>query len=180
GQTVSPDAFEVLVVDNNSTDGSADIAKRHPRARVRHEPEQGAYAARNCALEVARGEVLAFTDPDCIADPDWLEQMEAGLADPGALILVGPADAAGAARSLRLLSLYERHKDAFVLGSTDTTAYYGHTNNMAVRREVFEALGPFERRQRGGDTILVQRAADRFGPASVRYHPLMRARHLEI
>lgn len=179
-QTLPRCAFEILVVDNNSTDGSTEIARRFQQVRLLREPEQGAYAARNRALAAARGSVLVFTDPDCIPDPDWLEQIDERMQDPEAMIIVGAADAAGASRACRLLSLYERHKDAQSLNSADVRVYYGHTNNMAVRRSVFEAGGPFHRCMRGGDTICVQRAAERFGPAAVRYVGPIRVRHLEI
>lgn len=179
-QTLPRCAFEVLAVDNNSTDRSAAIARCFPRVRLLREPEQGAYAARNRALTEARGSVLVFTDPDCVPDADWLEQIEQSMQDPEAMILIGPADAAGATPACRLLSLYERYKDAYALSSTDTGAYYGHTNNMAVRRRAFEEIGAFERCMRGGDTICVQRAAERFGAASVRYLPPASVRHLEI
>ncbi len=179
-QTMPQDDFEILVVDNNSTDETSRIALRHGRARLLRETEQGAYAARNRALAHARGEVFAFTDPDCVPDPDWLEQIEEALLDPGVMVAVGPADAAGSSVSLDLLSKYERHKDAYALGSNKPRIYYGHTNNMAVRREVFQTLGGFLRLGRGADTVLVRQAVDRFGCGSVLYAPRIRVRHLEI
>lgn len=179
-QTVPAGGFEILVVDNNSTDRSARIVESHPRARLLREPEQGAYAARNLALAHARGEILAFTDPDCVPDRDWLERTQEAFRQPSALIAIGPADGVGPSLSLELLAKYERHKDSFALRSRDPRIYYGHTNNMAVRREVFDALGPFLHRQRGADTVLVRRAVDRFGCGCVRYVPAMRVRHLEV
>ncbi len=179
-QTMPQDEFEILIVDNNSTDESSRIAIGHGRARLLRETEQGAYAARNKALAHARGDVFAFTDPDCVPDPDWLERIDEAMRKPGVMVVVGPADAAGHSVSLDLLSKYERHKDAYALGSKKPRIYYGHTNNMAVRREVFQTLGEFLRLSRGADTILVRQAVDRFGCGSVLYAPRIRVRHLEI
>jgi glycosyltransferase involved in cell wall biosynthesis len=167
-------------VDNNSTDGSVALARLHDGVRVLHEAEQGAYAARNRALREARGGIIAFTDADCVADPDWLQRILAALDEPDVMIALGPADATGPSRALRLLNQYERHKDAYVLGSTAATAYYGHTNNMALRGQLFDELGPFVHRMRGADTILVRWTVDRYGCDSVRYVPQMRVRHMEI
>ena len=67
-KTGSP--FEVIVVDNNSRDESSSIAKEKG-VRVVDQPVQGAAAARNKGLEVARGKYVAFIDSDVILDPGW-------------------------------------------------------------------------------------------------------------
>jgi glycosyltransferase involved in cell wall biosynthesis len=59
------DQFEILMVDNNSTDGSPGILARAGGVRALSERKQGSYAARNRALRDASGDVLAFTDSDC-------------------------------------------------------------------------------------------------------------------
>ena len=74
GQSYSSDRYEVLMVDNNSTDGSAAIVRRHSRVKLIQESEQGSYAARNRGVIEARGEILAFTDPDCVPRRNWLEE----------------------------------------------------------------------------------------------------------
>jgi GT2 family glycosyltransferase len=78
-QTYPPDRFEIIVADNGSTDGTRAVVERlraEARSRLRLVVEDQArtsYAARNRALRVARGEVLAFTDADCVPTPSWLE-----------------------------------------------------------------------------------------------------------
>src|SRR5947207_2420802 len=70
---------EAIVADDASTDGTADlVAGRFPGVRtIRLERNAGAYAARNAAIEAARGEVLAFTDADCVALPGWAAAIRA-------------------------------------------------------------------------------------------------------
>jgi hypothetical protein len=58
--------------------------------------------------------------------------------------------------------------------------YYGYTNNMAVRRESFAALGPFVEQARGADTIFVRRVVDAYSCEAVRYEPNVRIQHLEM
>nr|MCU0257009.1 glycosyltransferase [Vicinamibacterales bacterium] len=71
-------SFEVVVVDDGSTDATAEIA-RGAGARVLHAGGRGASAARNLGAAVATGEVLAFTDADCEVPPHWLRALVADL-----------------------------------------------------------------------------------------------------
>jgi glycosyltransferase involved in cell wall biosynthesis len=82
-QSVGRECYEVVVVDNNSTDESGAIVKRYPVVLL-HEGRQGAYAARNRALQVAEGPLIAFTDPDCVPHPDWLRRLIEAMEDPEA------------------------------------------------------------------------------------------------
>lgn len=69
---------EIIVVDDGSTDETAAIAEAGG-ARVVRTPPVGASAARNLGIEVARGEVVAFTDGDCVAEAGWLRALVDGL-----------------------------------------------------------------------------------------------------
>jgi cellulose synthase/poly-beta-1,6-N-acetylglucosamine synthase-like glycosyltransferase len=80
-QTVPQSAYEVIVVDDGSSDDTAAIAERHG-AQVLRQANSGPAAARNRGIAAARGEVILFTDADCAPAPDWIEQMLAPLADP--------------------------------------------------------------------------------------------------
>jgi len=172
--------LEVLVVDNNSNDVTAEIAAATGGVVLLHEAQQGAYAARNHGLSRARGEILVFTDPDCVAEPDWLDALLRPLADPNVRISIGRSLLHGSSLAMQTLGDYEHVKDEMILGGHDTSLYYGHTNNMAVRREVFEATGQFEPRRRGADVICVRRCADHFGAESGVYRPEARVDHLEM
>jgi glucosyl-dolichyl phosphate glucuronosyltransferase len=75
--------FEVLVIDNNSTDHTravvAEFASAHPAPRHIVEPQQGLDYARNRAIAEARGEIVLFGDDDILVQPDWLAQMAVPL-----------------------------------------------------------------------------------------------------
>jgi glycosyltransferase involved in cell wall biosynthesis len=179
-QDYPADRFEILMVDNNSTDGSAEVVRRHPRVTLLREEKQGAYAARNRGVAHAVGELVAFTDPDCVPRRDWLRRLDHAFRDPPVQIVMGRAIPAGAGRALALLSLYEHHKDRHIFGSPDPLVYYGHTNNLTARREALEAFGPFVERRRGADVIFTRRTVEAWGCDTVRYEPRAIVDHLEI
>ncbi len=82
------DHFEVLVIDNNSTDHTRDVvagfARAYPAPRYIRETQQGLDYARNRAIAEARGEIIVFGDDDILVQPDWLAQMAVPLiADAG-------------------------------------------------------------------------------------------------
>jgi len=171
--------YEILMVDNNSTDGSAEIIRAHPEITLLAEPRHGPYAARNRALREARGEIIAFTDADCLPERDWIRQIVRGMDAPEVRILLGRTGPAPASHALAQLGEYEAAKDAFVLDGNDPQLYYGHAGNMAVRREVFDETGGFAGGRRGEDTVLVQQVIARHSCAAIRYQADMRVTHLE-
>lgn len=79
-QTVKP--FEVIVVDNNSTDATAAIARSFPFVTLLSEKKQGPQPARDRGYNAARGEVIGRLDGDSIIAPDWVETIQKLFADP--------------------------------------------------------------------------------------------------
>jgi GT2 family glycosyltransferase len=67
--------YEVIVVDDGSTDATRAILSNYPSVRAIHQPNRGLSAARNAGLQAATGEIVAYTDSDCYADPHWLTQL---------------------------------------------------------------------------------------------------------
>ena len=172
--------LEILMVDNNSSDRSADIVARYPQVQLLRESKQGAYAARNRALAQARGDVIAFTDPDCVPEPDWLSRLTAPLSNPEVQVVIGRSDPDSGSSALALLSAYEHQKDLYVFASDDPELYYGRTNNLATRRTTLLTYGPFVELMRGSDTIFVRQVVSGLGSRAVEYAPDARVLHLEI
>ena len=134
-------AFEVIVVDDGSRDGTAEIARRHPELvrLVRHEDSQGPGAARNRGVQEARGLVLAFTDADCFPTREWLVRGLEALAE--ADLVQGRVEPDPTARRTPF--------DRTLSVDSDRGVY--QTANLFVRRETFDAVGGFR------DWVLEQR-----------------------
>lgn len=173
-------SYECILVDNNSTDRSVEIVKRYPAVRLLFQPKQGSYAARNLGLSEARGNIVAFTDSDCVPRADWLEQIAHVMQNLDVGIVLGRCEFHRPSRHLSLLETYESHKARYILSGTNREVFYGYAGNMAVRRFILEAVGPFVEVSRGGDVVFVRRAVDQFSCRIVRYSPEVVIRHLEI
>ncbi len=74
-QSLDREMFEIIVVDNGSSDGTYEFLQTVSTIRVERELKTGSYAARNKGIEVSSGEYLVFTDSDCIPSPEWLSEL---------------------------------------------------------------------------------------------------------
>lgn len=154
---IMPDsvAWEAIVVDNNSTDGTRDLAEsycqRHPRIfRYVFEQQQGLSRARNAGIRAAKGEFVVFTDDDVIAEPTWLSNLMTPMLDsswaggggrvvppqdlqlPEWITVGGKTDLVGA-----LLPIFDLGDQS---GEMKRPPYGA---NMAFRRSMFEKYGTF-------------------------------------
>jgi glycosyltransferase involved in cell wall biosynthesis len=179
------DRCELLFVDNNSTDRSADIVRGFPGVRLLSAPTPGAYAARNLGVAASTGEIVAFTDSDCAPRADWLARIAGAMAQPGVQLVQGSQRFARETRALALLADYEAAKAEYVFSSGIAGIYYAYTNNMAVRRSVIDrvrgsARGPFPEVMRGGDVVFMHQVIAAYSCAAIQYRDEIRVRHLEI
>jgi len=164
----SPD-YEILMVDNNSSDESARIVAEYGQIRLLAEPTQGAYVARNLAAAAAQGRFLAFTDPDCVPCRAWLSSFADAFAahllscfdDPDVEVACGstyidPSTLLGRAfAQFWFYPLRQRGGER-----VRTMSFYA--NNVAFRRRTFERF-PFpltDQASRGSCLALATQLAD--------------------
>lgn len=137
-QTVRP--LEVIVVDDASTDRTAAIAARCGVRVIRLEKNSGPGVARNAGALQAKGEILAFTDSDCVAPPDWLERIAAAVDAPGVVAATGGY--AGPVREsflVRLQHLIIRQRQEQLPSEIESAI----TSNFACRASAFREVGGF-------------------------------------
>ncbi len=171
---------EILLVDNGCTDRSVEIARRFGGVTLLAEPARGAYSARNHGILRARGDVIAFTDPDCVPGRSWIHEIVQAFSNPGLDLLCGRRLPGRRSPLLASVVDYENTKAEFVMGGVDKELYYGYTNNMAVRKHLFDSLGLFLKRPRGADTLFVRKVASEKSCAAIRYVPSVVVTHLEL
>jgi glycosyltransferase involved in cell wall biosynthesis len=124
--------MEVVLADDGSRDATRVIAEAHPVVtRVVDGGGRGPGAARNAAVAASAGEVLAFTDADCVPAPSWLREALAVL-DGGADLVQGRVVAAGPVGPFDRTVRVERFSHLY------------ETANLVLRRALFERLGGFE------------------------------------
>jgi len=144
--------FEIVVVDNDPVEGApsppvAEAVARFRAARVFAQPRPGSYAARNLGVSQARGQVIVFTDADCLPASGWLEAGVARLLDDDSIGIVGGSVELLYAdpRSPRVAELVQI-VTAFRQREFVEEQGYCATANLFTRRSVFERVGLFEER----------------------------------
>lgn len=143
-QTYPGHLYEVIVVDNDSAKTIGHVVAPYARARVVQEGSPGSYAARNTGVKHARGEIIAFTDSDCIAAPDWLERGVAHLTHQDrCAVVAGRIEIFP--RSQQQPNAVEQYEMLVALAQREFVRNYkfGATANLFTFREVFEQAGPF-------------------------------------
>jgi len=139
--TRTPD--EIIVVDNGSARMPQDICDAHPDVTLLQEPTPGPGPARNTGIAHARGDILAFIDADCPADPAWLAAAETAMADPAATILGGDVRIAyDDPHNLTVLEAYESIY-AYRMDRYIAREGFTGTGNLVIRPDVFADVGPF-------------------------------------
>ncbi len=144
-QDYPADRYEVLAVDNNSTDSSAHIIRSYPVTYLREDKIQSPSGARNKGVRNAKGDIIAFIDSDCIAVRDWISQGVKSMRDKS-LGAVG-----GKITAYKPTSYLERYQDrAGILWHVVDDESLAQakarlvTANAFFRKSIFAQVGLFD------------------------------------
>ncbi len=174
-QTYPSEKYEVVVVDNGSTDGTRDVIQKYPVTLLTEDRIYSSYVARNTGLRHAQGEVIAFTDSDCTPVPEWIEEGVRCLQSQSADLVGG-----------KVRFVYSLHQTGAEIWDSLTNMQIeqnirernvAKTANLFVWATVIKHLGPFPNNIRsGGDVIWTKRATENgfklvYAPAAEVDHP---------
>lgn len=163
--------FEVILVDNTSNDTHPGELAEYPVKMVK-EPRKGSYVARNRGISVAKGDIIAFTDSDCIAHKRWIRNLVRNYDDEGVVVVGGeilPYDPRGFVEVYSDRACILRQIIAFRAG-------YFSTANASFRREALMKIRGFdEMTPNGGDVDLCWRMEEAgykivFDPEAAVFH----------
>ncbi|MCX7766439.1 MAG: glycosyltransferase, partial [Candidatus Sumerlaeia bacterium] len=143
--------YEIIIVDNNSTDHTREIISRYPVTLLVEDKIRGSYAARNKGIEYAKGEILAFTDGDTRPAPDWLKNGVSAMQEEDLSYLGCRVEMYSDSAKLTYCDIYEM-LISFDVQRWLNTLHFAPTCALLVRRSVFDATGKFDQRLfSGGD-----------------------------
>jgi glycosyltransferase involved in cell wall biosynthesis len=137
--------YEVLVVDDGSSDGTGEVVHSAGARCVRQEPARGLNAGRNTGVRMSVAPLIAFLDDDVDVPVGWLRALADGAdRHPEADAFGGPIRARLEGRTPSSCGREDPPITALDLGPDDTEADMVWGANMAIRRSTFERMGPFD------------------------------------
>lgn len=189
GQDYPSDAFEVIVVDGDSTDATRrevkPFAERHPHVHLLSNPKRWASAARNVGVDAAIGDVVIIVDGHCqFLDNQYLKSIERAFKrhDVDCLGRPQPLDVKGGsvlqqAIALARSSRLGHHPDSFIYTDREQTVP-AHSVGVAYRKSVFELIGKFDENFDACEDVEFNQRVDDAGlhcvlapSISLRYYP---------
>ncbi|WP_331234314.1 glycosyltransferase [Natronorarus salvus] len=179
-QTYPTERYEVLAVDNGSTDGTPEVIRAfssfYDNVHLLVEDEvQGSYAARNEGIEHARGEVVSFVDADMTVEENWAESVLDSYDRHGWDYMGCPVELYVEGEET-LTATYDRTLGGFPVERYMREREFTGTGSLSIRREVFDSVGTFDERiVSQGDGEFGKRVAEagfvqHFEPTITMYH----------
>lgn len=138
--------LEILVVDDNSTDQTPEVVSGFPVRLIPLKEHKQASYCRNLAAQEAQGEILAFIDSDCLAEPFWLKELVPAFKDQGLGAVGGVVEAFSGDKGL---DRYEEVNSSLKIGAwfkrsrKEDRFFYLPSCNLLVKRAIFLKLGGF-------------------------------------
>lgn len=135
---------EIIVVDNGSRELPVEVCKKHNNIKLELEKTPGPGPARSRGVEVARGDVLAFIDADCVAHPGWLAAIKRTFLENhdtrivGGDVRIGLMDAQHPTKLEAYESVFAYRQKEYI-----EKMHFSGTGNLAMRRAAYQHVGAF-------------------------------------
>ncbi len=145
-QTVPKSSYEVIVVENNSSDKTIQVAEKHG-ARVIREPEQGIVYARIRGVNEAKAEIIVFTDADSIVPPFWLERIAEAYKGKNVVAVGGTIDFEPKVRTTPITQ--------WIMNFIGQALKVMPGPNLSFRKSAYEKCGGFSHKTNLGEDLLI-------------------------
>ncbi|MDO8873176.1 MAG: glycosyltransferase [Methanoregula sp.] len=156
-QNIPRTDYEIIVVDGGSKDATCEIAKKYAD-QVFAQTSKKVGGARNDGVKMAKGDIVATTDADCILPPHWIKTLAEDFKDPNVVQIYGPVypieEGIGNRFSLLLANTFAR------IGYYSKTFYYTLGCNTAFRKDAFTRAGMYRCIDAGDDLEIAMRMKD--------------------
>jgi len=175
--------FEIIIINNNSNDKTKEILDKYKNKIIYLEQNKTAssYVSRNMGIKKAKGDIIAFTDSDCIVDKDWLINGEKSLKHNMADIVGGRVKFYFSAKP----SITEYFDSIIYLRSKESfeKQHSLPTLNLFVNKEIFYKIGFFPKVKSGGDFYWTNKAYKEgykliYDNKTIVYHPARKLKEL--
>jgi len=175
-QSVPRERYEITVVNDGSTDHTEKCARGFSRVKVISQPNQGPAAARNRGAQEAEGDILLFTDSDCLPDKNWIEEMIRPFDAPEIVAVKGAYKTHQKEVVARFAQI--EFEERYRLQQKSRYIDFVDSYSAAIKREVFWKVGGFDPSfpvANNEDTDLSYRLAKQsykmvFNPRAIVYH----------
>lgn len=161
-QTYPKGYFEIIVVDNGSTDETPDVIQKYPVKYLEELSVQSPYAARNKAIQIAKGEIIAMIDANCFASPQWLERGVEKLRKENADLLGGKVAFMFLGKKKTAAEMFDSISNVKMKESVENRGV-AKGGNLFVRKRVFDSIGLFPGNIRSGMDVMWTGKATRAG-----------------
>lgn len=201
-QTYGRENFEIIVVDDGSTDDTSIISKPYADQVIRNEINKGIPSARNAALSSAHGEVVVFIDDDCIADTQWLSSLVAAFEDKSVIAAGGrilafstqtiaqrylqatgygnpsrPPSSSNPSVSQRLVGYIKTMTSPILFENLPIEVLAVYTANAAYRKDALLRLGGFDETLLTNEDSDVSERLRKVADSRIMYMPTAIVRH---
>jgi glycosyltransferase involved in cell wall biosynthesis len=133
---------EIIVVNDASNDKTADIVAAIGATIINHEKKRGAAAARNSGIAVAQGEIILFTDADCVPEANWVTEMLRPFTDP----TVSGCKGIYASKQTKLVARFVQieYEDKYDLLRKQPSIDFIDTYSAGYRTDILKSCGGFD------------------------------------